>query len=172
MASRVHFNIEEDKGPGLDGFTSGFLIAAWSIIGEEISQAALQFFQNDLLLKQLHRLIVPLLLCSQNPQLQHEWLCNVLKKMFSRFSLILPTWVKVRIEENWSNMIIDMNLNEFGHKFSTRLLNGLTYLTHLTKCVKFRSRLTIQKSVYLTRLVKQVKQVSSIFHLSFRLSFY
>ncbi|KAL0288669.1 UNVERIFIED_CONTAM: hypothetical protein Sradi_7093300 [Sesamum radiatum] len=38
------FDIEEDKGPGPDGFSSGFYKAAWPIVGEEISKAVMDFF--------------------------------------------------------------------------------------------------------------------------------
>ncbi|KAL0385948.1 UNVERIFIED_CONTAM: hypothetical protein Sradi_2989100 [Sesamum radiatum] len=38
------FDIEEDKAPGPDGYSSGFYKAAWPIIGEEITNAILEFF--------------------------------------------------------------------------------------------------------------------------------
>ncbi|KAL0294627.1 UNVERIFIED_CONTAM: Retrovirus-related Pol polyprotein from type-2 retrotransposable element R2DM [Sesamum angustifolium] len=38
------FDIEEDKAPGPDGFSSGFYKAAWPIVGEEISKAIMDFF--------------------------------------------------------------------------------------------------------------------------------
>ncbi|KAK4386156.1 hypothetical protein Sango_2486200 [Sesamum angolense] len=38
------FDIEENKAPGPDGFSSGFYKAAWPIVGEEFSKAIMDFF--------------------------------------------------------------------------------------------------------------------------------
>ncbi|KAL0383158.1 UNVERIFIED_CONTAM: hypothetical protein Scaly_0603100 [Sesamum calycinum] len=38
------FDIEEDKAPGPDGFSSSFYKVAWPIVGEEISKAIMDFF--------------------------------------------------------------------------------------------------------------------------------
>ncbi|KAL0349406.1 UNVERIFIED_CONTAM: hypothetical protein Sangu_1168400 [Sesamum angustifolium] len=45
------FDIEEDKAPGLDGFSSGFFKAAWPVVGEEVSNAIIDFFKTGRLLK-------------------------------------------------------------------------------------------------------------------------
>ncbi|KAL0386416.1 UNVERIFIED_CONTAM: hypothetical protein Slati_4546200 [Sesamum latifolium] len=46
------FQINEDKAPGLDGYSTAFFKAAWPVVGEEMTQAVLEFFQNGRLLKQ------------------------------------------------------------------------------------------------------------------------
>ncbi|KAL2934539.1 hypothetical protein RDABS01_017658 [Bienertia sinuspersici] len=50
----VLFSIPNDKAPGLDGYSSKFFKKSWAIIGEEITEAILQFFDNGKLLKQLN----------------------------------------------------------------------------------------------------------------------
>ncbi|KAL0291800.1 UNVERIFIED_CONTAM: hypothetical protein Sangu_3260900 [Sesamum angustifolium] len=40
------FDIEEDKAPGPDGFSSGFFKAAWPVVGEEVSSAIIDFFKT------------------------------------------------------------------------------------------------------------------------------
>ncbi|XP_035840389.1 uncharacterized protein LOC118487554 [Helianthus annuus] len=41
------FSIADNKAPGLDGYTSVFFKKTWDIVGEEVSTAILQFFEND-----------------------------------------------------------------------------------------------------------------------------
>ncbi|KAL0416384.1 UNVERIFIED_CONTAM: Retrovirus-related Pol polyprotein from type-2 retrotransposable element R2DM [Sesamum latifolium] len=55
------FDVEEDKSPGPDGYLSGFLKAAWPIIGEEVTQAILEFFLNGKLLKQVNTTLLVLI---------------------------------------------------------------------------------------------------------------
>ncbi|KAK4384670.1 hypothetical protein Sango_3037600 [Sesamum angolense] len=45
------FDIEEDKAPGPDGFSSGFFKAAWPVMGGEVSNAIIDFFKTGRLLK-------------------------------------------------------------------------------------------------------------------------
>ncbi|KAK4381487.1 hypothetical protein Sango_2963400 [Sesamum angolense] len=40
------FDIEEDKAPRPDGFSSGFFKAAWPVVGEEVSKAIIDFFKT------------------------------------------------------------------------------------------------------------------------------
>ncbi|KAL0373437.1 UNVERIFIED_CONTAM: hypothetical protein Sradi_3259400 [Sesamum radiatum] len=55
------FYIEEDKAPGPDGYSSGFYKAAWPIIGEEITNAILEFFTTGHLLKQVNTMLLALI---------------------------------------------------------------------------------------------------------------
>ncbi|KAL0292615.1 UNVERIFIED_CONTAM: Transposon TX1 uncharacterized protein [Sesamum calycinum] len=54
------FDIEEDKAPGPDGFSSGFK-AAWPVVGEEVSSAIIDFFKTGRLLKQLNATLLTLI---------------------------------------------------------------------------------------------------------------
>ncbi|KAL0283921.1 UNVERIFIED_CONTAM: Transposon TX1 uncharacterized protein [Sesamum radiatum] len=55
------FDIEEDKAPGPDGFSSGFFKAAWPVVGEEVSSAIIDFFKKGRLLKQLNATLLTLI---------------------------------------------------------------------------------------------------------------
>ncbi|XP_070008565.1 uncharacterized protein [Nicotiana sylvestris] len=55
------FSIEETKSPGPDGYGSGFYKASWSIIGEEVTNAILEFFENGQLLTQISSTIIALI---------------------------------------------------------------------------------------------------------------
>ncbi|XP_048498172.1 uncharacterized protein LOC125496687 [Beta vulgaris subsp. vulgaris] len=50
---RVIFSIPDEKSPGADGFYSGFFKASWDLIGEEVTEAILDFFKTGKLLKDL-----------------------------------------------------------------------------------------------------------------------
>ncbi|KAL0290018.1 UNVERIFIED_CONTAM: hypothetical protein Sangu_2591300 [Sesamum angustifolium] len=55
------FDIEEDKAPGPDGFSSGFFKAAWPVVGGEVSNAIIDFFKTGRLLKQLNATLLTLI---------------------------------------------------------------------------------------------------------------
>ncbi|KAL2237302.1 UNVERIFIED_CONTAM: hypothetical protein Sindi_0921900 [Sesamum indicum] len=54
------FDIDEDKAPGPDGYSSGFFKAAWPIVGHEVSSAVLDFFNTGRLLKQINTTLLAL----------------------------------------------------------------------------------------------------------------
>ncbi|XP_018624361.1 uncharacterized protein [Nicotiana tomentosiformis] len=47
------FQIDNNKSPGPDGYSSGFFKASWHILGSDITEAILDFFRNGRLLKQI-----------------------------------------------------------------------------------------------------------------------
>ncbi|XP_011101787.1 uncharacterized protein LOC105179848 [Sesamum indicum] len=55
------FDIAADKAPGPDGFSSGFFKAAWSVVGQEITMAVLDFFSTGKLLKQVNSTLFALI---------------------------------------------------------------------------------------------------------------
>ncbi|KAL2237629.1 UNVERIFIED_CONTAM: hypothetical protein Sindi_0954600 [Sesamum indicum] len=55
------FDIDEDKAPGPDGYSSGFFKAAWPIVGHEVSSAVLDFFNTGRLLKQINTTLLALI---------------------------------------------------------------------------------------------------------------
>ncbi|KAK4384386.1 Retrovirus-related Pol polyprotein from type-2 retrotransposable element R2DM [Sesamum angolense] len=82
------FDIEEDKAPGPNGFSSGFYKAAWPIVGEEISKAIMDFFTTGRLLKQVNATILTLI---PKVRTQHSVAdlrpiscCNVIYKVISK----------------------------------------------------------------------------------------
>lgn len=48
------FQIDKNKSPGHDDYGSGFYRSAWDIVGADITEAVLEFFENSQLLKQLN----------------------------------------------------------------------------------------------------------------------
>ncbi|KAL0420738.1 UNVERIFIED_CONTAM: hypothetical protein Slati_3096700 [Sesamum latifolium] len=55
------FDIEEDRAPGPDGYSSGFFKVAWPIIGDEVTRAVLDFFATGRLLKQVNATLLTLI---------------------------------------------------------------------------------------------------------------
>ncbi|XP_022032477.1 uncharacterized protein LOC110933570 [Helianthus annuus] len=54
------FSIGENKAPGPDGYMSTFFKKSWDIVGNEVTAAILQFFDNGKLLKQVNHTIIAL----------------------------------------------------------------------------------------------------------------
>ncbi|KAL0455483.1 UNVERIFIED_CONTAM: putative mitochondrial protein [Sesamum latifolium] len=55
------FDIDEDKAPGPDGFSSSFYKAAWPVIGDEVTRAVQDFFISGKLLKQINSTLLCLI---------------------------------------------------------------------------------------------------------------
>ncbi|KAL0453994.1 UNVERIFIED_CONTAM: LINE-1 retrotransposable element O protein [Sesamum latifolium] len=87
-AKQAVFDIDEDKAPGPDGYSSGFFKAAWPVIGKEVTQAILDFFTTGRLLKQVNTTLLSLIPKVQNPTLVAEFrpisFCNVLYKVITK----------------------------------------------------------------------------------------
>ncbi|KAK4384672.1 hypothetical protein Sango_3037200 [Sesamum angolense] len=82
------FDIEEDKAPGPDGFSSGFFKAAWPVVGEEVANAIRDFFKTGRLLKQLNATLLTLIPKVRNPQSVADFrpisCCNVIYKAITK----------------------------------------------------------------------------------------
>ncbi|KAL0292059.1 UNVERIFIED_CONTAM: Transposon TX1 uncharacterized protein [Sesamum radiatum] len=82
------FDIEEDKAPGPDGFSSGFFKAAWPVVGEEVSSAIIDFFKKGRLLKQLNATLLTLIPKVRTPHSVAEFrpisCCNVIYKVITK----------------------------------------------------------------------------------------
>ncbi|KAL0401922.1 UNVERIFIED_CONTAM: hypothetical protein Slati_4222100 [Sesamum latifolium] len=85
---QAFFDIEEDKAPGPDGYSSGFYKAAWPVIGEEIMVAVEEFFLHGRLLKQVNATLLALIPKVQNPVTVADFrpisCCNVLYKAITK----------------------------------------------------------------------------------------
>nr|GEY68036.1 hypothetical protein [Tanacetum cinerariifolium] len=55
------FSMGDDKSPGLDGYTAAFFKEAWTIVGDEVSNAIREFFTNGKLLKELNHTVIALI---------------------------------------------------------------------------------------------------------------
>ncbi|KAL0405113.1 UNVERIFIED_CONTAM: hypothetical protein Slati_3825200 [Sesamum latifolium] len=82
------FDIAEDKAPGSDGYSAAFFKAAWPIVGEEMTQAVLEFFQNERLLKQVNATLLMLIPKVRAPTTVSDFrpisCCNVLYKAITK----------------------------------------------------------------------------------------
>ncbi|KAK4384099.1 Retrovirus-related Pol polyprotein from type-2 retrotransposable element R2DM [Sesamum angolense] len=82
------FDIEEDKAPGPDGFSSGVFKAAWPIVGGEVSNAIIDFFKTGRLLKQLNATLLTLIPKVRLPHSVAEFrpisCCNVVYKVITK----------------------------------------------------------------------------------------
>ncbi|KAK9050851.1 hypothetical protein SSX86_030178 [Deinandra increscens subsp. villosa] len=78
------FDIDDDKAPGPDGFTSKFFKAAWSTVGPEVCSAVREFFENGKLLNEINATIISLVPKCHTPSNVADFrpiaCCNVLYK--------------------------------------------------------------------------------------------
>ncbi|KAL0439150.1 UNVERIFIED_CONTAM: LINE-1 retrotransposable element O protein [Sesamum latifolium] len=63
------FDIAEDKSSGPDGYSADFYKAAWPIVGDEVTQAVLEFLLHGRLLKPVNTMLLALIPKVQPPQL-------------------------------------------------------------------------------------------------------
>ena len=59
-SKELYFGIDGDKAPGPDGFTALFFKASWLIVGGDVTEAILYFFQHNKLLPAFNSSIVAL----------------------------------------------------------------------------------------------------------------
>lgn len=109
------FRIDSNKSPGPDGFGSGFFKAAWSIVGEDISKAVLEFFRNGKFLKQLNATNISLIPRTSAPALASQYrpisCCNVLYKCISNLICTrLKKAINHIVAENQSAFVQDRSM--------------------------------------------------------------
>ncbi|KAL0411445.1 UNVERIFIED_CONTAM: LINE-1 reverse transcriptase [Sesamum latifolium] len=84
---QAFFDIEEDKAPGPDGYSSGFYKAAWPVIGRKMV-AVEEFLLHGRLLKQVNATLLALIPKVQNPVTVADFrpisCCNVLYKAITK----------------------------------------------------------------------------------------
>ncbi|KAL0444855.1 UNVERIFIED_CONTAM: hypothetical protein Slati_2208200 [Sesamum latifolium] len=89
---QAFFDIDEDKTPGPDGYSAGFYIAAWPVIGDEIMTAVEEFFANGRLLKQVNATLLALIPKVQSPTTMADFrpisCCNVLYKAITKILVL------------------------------------------------------------------------------------
>ncbi|KAK9071869.1 hypothetical protein SSX86_008299 [Deinandra increscens subsp. villosa] len=78
------FDIDDDKAPGLDGFSAKIFKASWSIVGDEVCRAIQEFFENGKLLTEINATIISLIPKCHSPSNVADYrpiaCCNVLYK--------------------------------------------------------------------------------------------
>nr|XP_018631977.1 uncharacterized protein LOC108947926 [Nicotiana tomentosiformis] len=104
------FSIDINKSPGPDGYGSGFYRAAWRVIGKDITEAVLEFFQTGQLLKQINVTNIALIPKVTNPENASQFrpiaCCNVIYKVISKMiCLKLKQGVSQIVAENQAAFI-------------------------------------------------------------------
>nr|GEU55722.1 ribonuclease H-like domain-containing protein [Tanacetum cinerariifolium] len=129
------FDINDDKPPGHDGFTSKFFKKAWEIIKEEFCSAIIEFFESGKLLGKINATLISLVPKSLTPLKVSDYrpiaCCNVIYKLESLLGFILyrtPWPIKgvLRIEQYF--LMTDYSLWEViligDSPASTRVIEG------------------------------------------------
>ncbi|KAL2247313.1 UNVERIFIED_CONTAM: hypothetical protein Sindi_2583600 [Sesamum indicum] len=77
-----------EPAPGPDGYSSGFYKKAWSVVGQEITKAVLDFFSTGKLLKQINSTILTVIPKVHSPTSVADFrpisCCNVLYKIIAK----------------------------------------------------------------------------------------
>ncbi|GKE63736.1 putative RNA-directed DNA polymerase, eukaryota, reverse transcriptase zinc-binding domain protein [Tanacetum coccineum] len=114
------FNIENDKAPGPDGFTSMFFKKAWDIMGEDVCNAVNDFFSNRQILQEINHTIIALLPKVSTPSWINDYhpisCCNVIYKCISK---IITNQIKDGLDD-----VVSMNQSAFipGRSISDNII--------------------------------------------------
>ncbi|KAJ0833348.1 putative RNA-directed DNA polymerase [Helianthus annuus] len=114
------FSIGNDKAPGPDGYTAAFFKSSWQIVGSDVSNAVLDFFNTGNLLKQLNHTLVVLIPKVSSPTRITDYrpisCCNVIFKCISK---VLADRLKGSLSK-----IVSINQSAFvpGRKISDNIL--------------------------------------------------
>ena len=81
-------DIDSNKAPGPDGFSSQFFKASWNIIGDELCKAVKEFFKSGKLLKEVNATVISLVPKTPTPKMVSDYrpiaCCNVVYKIISK----------------------------------------------------------------------------------------
>lgn len=81
--------IGDEKAPPPDGHSSQFFKGAWSVIGSDMCLAGEEFFQSEILLKEINASLISHIPKVENPQMIAQYipifLCNVMIIIYSVF---------------------------------------------------------------------------------------
>ncbi|XP_060182487.1 uncharacterized protein LOC132612182 [Lycium barbarum] len=88
-----------DKSPGVDGFPAEFFKAFWPVIGEEVTNAILQFFENGRLLRSINCTTITLVPKVTTPNFVKEFrpiaCCSTIYKLIAK---IMTTKLKTVVD--------------------------------------------------------------------------
>ena len=98
---KTMFFIANSKAPGPDGFSALFFKAAWSIIGRDVSEAVVSFFNSGYMLREINCTIIGLVPKVPNPSSMHDYrpisCCNTIYKCISKIIVARLKWCLPKI---------------------------------------------------------------------------
>ena len=104
------FDIDDDKAPGPDGYSSKFFKAAWVIVGEDFCKAVKEFFCKKKILKEINATAIALVPKVQTPGRVGDYrpiaCCNVVYKCISKIIVKrIRDYLKFLVSDNQSVFI-------------------------------------------------------------------
>lgn len=114
------FDVDDNKAPGPDGYTSRFFNFAWDIVGSDVCKAVKEFFSSGKMLGELNTTIISLVPKSKNPRSVSDYrpiaCCGVVYKCISKV-------ITNRIKDALSDLV-DCNQGAFisGRQISDNIL--------------------------------------------------
>lgn len=98
----VLFSFKPDKSPGPDGFNNFFFMKYWYVVGKDVVDAVIEFFENGSMLKQINNTIIALIPKIKNPTCLKDFrpisCCSTVYKIISkilanRLKKLLPDYI-------------------------------------------------------------------------------
>ncbi|GJY18809.1 RNA-directed DNA polymerase, eukaryota, reverse transcriptase zinc-binding domain protein [Tanacetum coccineum] len=123
------FDIDDNKAPGPDGFTSRFFKASWEIIGKDFCSAIKEFFISGKMLGELNTTLISLIPKCNNPVKVADYrpiaCCTVVYKCITK---VISNRIKVML-----NGIIDSNQSAFieGRQISDNIISVFSVLAFI-----------------------------------------
>lgn len=114
------FDIDDDKAPGPDGYSSKFFKASWEVVGKDVCRSVRDYFSNGKLLKEINATVIALVPKVTAPQKVSDFrpiaCCNVIYKCISK---VITNRMKGVL-----NDIVDENQSAFipGRQISDNIL--------------------------------------------------
>ncbi|KAK6146980.1 hypothetical protein DH2020_017892 [Rehmannia glutinosa] len=82
------FDIEDDRSPGPDGFSSGFFKKSWDVVGNDVIAAVTEFFDSSKLLRQINHTVIALIPKTDHAPTVADFrpiaCCNVVYKVITK----------------------------------------------------------------------------------------
>lgn len=106
---KVLFSLSKNKAPSLDGFSADFFHKTQPLIGDDVCEVVLKFFQHGQLFKEVNSTILTLVPNKKNPSFMGDYspisYCNIIYKCITK---ILANRMIPRVEE-----VISSNQGDF-----------------------------------------------------------
>jgi hypothetical protein len=104
------FAMNQNKAPGPDGFSAGFYPRAWVMVGDDVTDAMLEFIKDGRLLRETNATIITLVPKRKNPSSMGDYrpisCCNVVYKCITK---ILSNQLRVGL-----NVVLSQNQGAYS----------------------------------------------------------